>query len=332
MIYFLNQIIINDFFTYSLIIFLLSLLLDLVYGELPVLVHPVVIIGKIILYLEKKLIKIKNRISGLFLILLTILFIAIIFILVLLLSKFNIILFIVISTLVLSSTFSFKLLLSSSYKIKNDLEINIDKARESLSFLVSRNTKKLTNKLIISATIETLSENITDSYISPVFYYFLGLIILNYVNIDLSLKIIISITIPLIYRVINTLDAMVGYKNDKYNLIGFYPAIFDDVLNFIPARITGVFIVLTSFFLNYNPKNSYNTLINDANNCPSPNSGYSMAPVAGALGVQLVKENVYVIGNKKKELSTHDITKSITLSKVTMCIFTLTIILIMVIL
>jgi len=318
----------NEFLTFSLAIIILSLFLDLILGELPNSIHPVVIIGKIISFLTNHLIKIKNKLSGLLLVILTVFLTLIIFITILFISTINLYLFLIISILILSSTFSVKLLLSSANDMKHDLIFDIEKARASLAYLVSRNTKELDEEHIISATIESLSENIVDSYISPIFYLFIGLILLNLLNIDFHVKIIVLISIPLIYRVVNTLDAMVGYKNEKYSKIGFVPAKTDDILNFIPSRISGILIVIVSFILNFNWKNSYKTLLNDSKKCPSPNSGYPMSATAGALGIQLIKENVYIIGNKDKRLDITDITYSINLIKTTIYLFTLVLLII----
>ncbi|WP_409200144.1 cobalamin biosynthesis protein [Methanobrevibacter sp. DSM 116169] len=314
----------NLFFTFTIIVFILSLIIDLLFGELPTKIHPVVLIGKIISILSNQLIKIKNKVSGMLLLILTIaisLFI-LLFILYIIL-KINIILFIILYTCILSSCFSFKLLLSSAHDIKKDLENNIDKARSSIAHLVSRDTEKLDETLIISATIESLSENIVDSYLAPVFYYFISIIILNLIDIDITYKLFILISIPIIYRVINTLDAMVGYKNKKYSTIGYFSAKCDDLINFIPARLGGLFIVITSYILKFDYKNSFKTLLNDSSKCPSPNSGYTMASTAGALNIQLVKEDVYVLGDDNKSISLDDIDNSIRISKLTMYLFTL---------
>lgn len=313
----------NAFFSFSIIIFVLSLLFDIIFGELPTKLHPVVIIGKIIHFLTKHLIKIKNKISSFILLLSTIILSLLFFIIILYICKINIILYSIVFILILSSTFSFKLLLTSAKDIQYNLINNIDKARQSVSLLVSRDTDELDEGLIISATIETLSENIVDSYISPVFYYFIFLVILNFINFDFYIKTMILIAIPIIYRVINTLDAMVGYKNNKYYLIGYASAIFDDVLNFIPSRLGGLFIVLGSYISKLNWKNSYFILRRDARKCPSPNSGYTMASTAGALDIQLVKKDTYTLGDKNKDIGLDDITNTIKLSKNTMYLFTL---------
>jgi len=318
-----------------LIILALSIVVDLIFGELPSRVHPVVFIGKIIDFFSKYLINLKSRISGIVLTVLVLFVSLSIFGLILFLASFNLFIFVIVAVIIFSSMFSIKMLLSSARQIKKDLGEGIDIARKSMSYLVSRNTAELSESLIISATIETLSENITDSAIAPIFYYILTsmifIIVFGYflvVNINVFSNllaifiVIIAILVAILYRVINTLDAMVGYKNEKYSSIGYFPAKLDDILNYIPARFGGIIVVLASSFykrLGMDWKNSYKIMKRDARNSPSPNSGFTMAAVAGALNVFLVKEGVYVIGDNDNEgnkgLEREEIEKSIKLSR-----------------
>ena len=137
----------------------------------------------------------------------------------------------------------------------------------------------------------------------------------------------ILILIPFNYRIFNTLDAMVGYKTDELIDIGFVPAKIDDILNYIPSRIAGLFVVLSAFCLNFDYKNSYKILKRDARNCPSPNSGFTMASAAGALNIQLIKLDTYILGDNNKNIETSDIGRAVKLSKLAIFLFTVTIIL-----
>ena len=320
----------NIIFTFNILIFILSSLLlaiifDVIYGEVPTKIHPVVLIGSIISFFKNKFIKIKNKSSGLLLVLSTCIISNVLLIILFYLFSFNIIIFHILFTLILSSTFSIKMLLDTALDIEAKLNDDIDKARASVSYLVSRNTDELTKEHIVSATIESLTENITDSYVSPVFYFMIFSIIGVYLNSNVFL--IVLILIPFNYRIFNTLDAMVGYKSDELINIGFIPANIDDILNYIPSRIAGLFVIISSFFLNYNYKNSYKILKRDARKCPSPNSGFTMAPSAGALDIQLVKVDTYVLGDKNKDIEINDISKAVKLSKLTIFLFTLAIVL-----
>lgn len=219
------------------------------------------------------------------------------------------------------------MLLKTAIDVKDDLDESIDKARKSVSYLVSRNTGELTESFIVSAVIESLTENITDSYVAPIFYYTIfGIIILIW---PFNNQLFYLLLIPMLYRMFNTLDAMVGYKTDELSDIGFVPAKIDDILNYIPSRIAGIYVVISAYLLKLNGKNSYKIMRRDARKCPSPNSGYTMATTAGALDIQLVKKDTYVLGDVNKEIDKQDITKAVNLSKLTIILFTFTVLILL---
>jgi adenosylcobinamide-phosphate synthase len=153
---------------------------------------------------------------------------------------------------------------------------DIPLARKQLSFIVGRDTAKLTEPEIWRGTVETVAENTADGVIAPLLFLMLGGPVLG-----------------LAYKAVNTLDSMVGYKNDKYLLFGRASARFDDLLNFIPARLTGVLMGLTASFAGLLAKNSWRIMRRDGRNHTSPNSGIPEAAAAGALGVQLGGTNYY---------------------------------------
>ena len=313
-----------ELFYFIVLALLLSLAIDVVFGELPTRIHPVVIIGSIIGFFKNVFIKIKNRLSGLLLVLSTALAVSVILYVLYYIFSLNEILLFILFTVLLSSTFSVNMLLKTAADVKADLDEGIDKARKSVSYLVSRNTDELTESFIVSAVIESLTENITDSYIAPVFYYTVfGIIIM--IN-PLNNQLYFLLLIPMLYRMFNTMDAMVGYKTDELKDIGFFPAKSDDVLNYIPARIAGFYVVISAYLLKLDGKNSYEIMKRDARKCPSPNSGFTMATTAGALNIQLIKKDTYVLGDANKEIQKDDITKAVNLSKMTIILFTITII------
>ena len=311
-----------NLFLFIILALLFSLAIDVIYGELPGRIHPVVIYGSIINFFKNIFIKIKNRLSGLLLVLSTTLVSSVIIFLFYFIGKINLILLFIIFTILLSSSFSVNMLLQTAVDVKNDLNESLDKARQSVSYLVSRNTDELTESFIVSATIESLTENITDSYVAPIFYYFIFGIIILFYQINDSLYWLLLV--PMLYRLYNTLDAMVGYETEELKDIGYFPAKIDDILNYIPS------VVLSAYILNLNGKNSFRIMMRDARNCPSPNSGYTMASTAGALDIKLVKKDTYVLGDENKEIEVEDIEKAVKLSKLTIILFTVTIILLLI--
>lgn len=324
MIEYINLMPLNIIFCIFTLIF--SLIVDTIIAELPSKIHPVVIMGSIITFFKKYLIKIKNKISGLLLILTTTCIICFILYLFNLLYYFNDIIYYIIFILLLSSTYSIKMLLETATNVEDDLNDGIDKARKSVSYLVSRNTDELTESFIVSATIESLTENITDSFVAPVFYYFIVCLI----TLSFNTNFIYLLLIPMLYRLYNTLDAMVGYETDELKNIGYFPAKLDDLLNYIPSRIAGIYVVLSAYLLKLDGKNAFKIMMRDARNCPSPNSGFTMASTAGALNIQLNKKDTYILGDSNKDIVSSDISKAVKLSKLSIILFTLTVILLII--
>ncbi len=302
---------------YGISIITLSVIIDIIIGEVPNKIHPVIYMGKIIDKLNNYLPN--TKISGLLIILTTTFIFVTITLIILLLSTINQWIFIILASIILSTTFSINFLIESVRNIQKDLTEDINKARKSMSYLVSRNTEQLTESRITSAAIETLTENITDSIISPIFYVSI---------LTLFFGIIIGICGGILYRVSNTMDAMLGYKTENLINKGCYPAKWDDVLNYIPARITGYYVILAAFLLRYDYKQSYDVMKKYALKTPSPNSGYSMAATAGALNVTLVKEGVYELGYGTDELNKEKISQAINITKITSILFILTIVII----
>lgn len=149
-------------------------------------------------------------------------------------------------------------------------------ARQALGMIVGRDTAHLDEPEIVRGTVETVAENIVDAIVSPLFYALIG-----------------GAPLAMAYRAVNTLDSMVGYKNDKYIHLGWASARLDDIANFIPARITALLLVVSSWMHRLDYRRSYRTIRHDARLHPSPNSGFPESAVAGALGIRLGGENVY---------------------------------------
>lgn len=287
-----------------LLIILVALIIDVLFGEFPAKIHPVVWMGKIIDILKNYLINYRSKISGIILTLVMLITFTLATYVLISLSAITYISYILVSSIILTTTFAIKVLLSSAEGIRKDLNCDIDTARKNMSYLVSRDTKNLTSEEIVSATIETLTENITDSVIAPLFYAF-----------------VFGVPGAIAYRVVNTLDAMVGYKKPETIEIGWFPAKLDDILNYLPARITGILVVIAALILRMDWQNSYKIMIRDARNPDSPNSGYSMAAAAGALGIKLKKIGYYEIGDNLNTLTTDKISEALNLTKVTIVLF-----------
>ena len=285
----------------------IAYILDLIFGDPQNIIHPVQIIGKIISLGEKILLKEKSGSRYKFFagIILNIFVVSITYGLTCLIYKSSKIsgVFTLIEIYLMYTVFSVNSLAREGNRVYNILkEGNIEKARKDLSYLVSRDTETMDEKMIIRSTMETISENTVDGIVAPMFYMFLG-----------------GLPLAMTYKAINTLDSMVGYKNEKYMDFGKFSAKIDDVANFIPARITGVLIVAASMILRYNYKNSLKIFIRDRKNHSSPNSAHAEAGVAGALGVQFGGRVSYfgkeadkpTIGDKIKDFELEDIKKNI---------------------
>ena len=319
-----NSIVSFELFIFILFALIFSIAFDVIFGELPGRIHPVVIMGSVINFFKNIFIDIKNKISGLLLVVSCCVVLGLLLFLIYFVCSYNVILLFIVFTILLSSFYSVNMLLQTAIDVKDDLTEDIEKARRSVSYLVSRNTDELTESFIVSAVIESLTENITDSYVAPILYYFIfGMIILlkpfNY-------HLYFLLLVPMLYRLFNTLDAMVGYQTDELKNIGFFAAKIDDILNYVPSRIAGLFVVISAYVLGLDGKNSFRIMMRDARKCPSPNSGYTMASTAGALNIQLIKKDTYILGDDNKQIIADDISRAVDLSKLTIILFTIAII------
>ena len=183
----------------------------------------------------------------------------------------------VVQVLIVYITISPRSLGAAGFEINKLLKQGqIDDARHRVSWIVGRDTEELDESEITRATVETIAENTIDGIISPLFFFILG-----------------GPIGAILYRTANTMDSMLGYKNHKYMFFGRVAARFDDILNWIPARITFLLLVLSAFILRFDGKAAFRLGLRDAHKHPSPNGGYAEAPVAGALHIRLGGHNVY---------------------------------------
>ena len=244
----------------------IAFILDLIFGDPEKITHPVQIIGKMITFLEKKLYGKKGSfVGGVVLGILVVISTFLVMYGFVKLTKIVKVLQIF-EIYLMYTIFSVKSLAREGKRVYKILKLgNLKVAREKLSYLVSRDTEKMDKVMIIRSTMETISENMTDGIIAPMFFMFLG-----------------GLPLAMSYKAVNTLDSMIGYKNKKYEYFGKFAAILDDFANFIPARISGVCITIASFFLRYNYRRAWNTFKRDRKKHASPNSAHSESAVAGA--------------------------------------------------
>ena len=161
---------------------------------------------------------------------------------------------------------------------------NLSDARHAVSMIVGRETKHLDKPDIGRAVIETLAENYVDGFLAPVLWYAAGCFAGRYFHFEMSLTGIILIVV---YRTVNTLDSMAGYKNDRYLYFGRFSARLDDIMNYIPARLSVFLLAISSFISRMKTAACIKITLRDRMKHTSPNAGHPESCVAGALGIQL---------------------------------------------
>jgi len=281
----------------------LALAIDLVWGEPPRIIHPVVGMGKVTSFLAAR--KVGNRplaqfIYGAGITLVTIgLFTVPAYFILLYLKSLSLAAYVVVGAVLLKSTFSLKELRRVALGVKRLLlKEELDEARLELHSLVSRDTQGLPQPLLVSATVESVAENTGDSFVAPLFYFLL-----------------FGVPGAIAYRVVNTMDAMIGYHG-KYEYLGKFATKLDDGLNFIPARLSALLLVLAAFLSRRDARNSWQTALGSHSRTESPNAGWPMAAVAGALNVQLEKKEHYKLGKAGAPLVPETIDASLRLTQI----------------
>ena len=183
-------------------------------------------------------------------------------------------------------------------------EENLDMARNHLSMIVKRNTQNLDKNHVLSGVLESISENTVDGITGPLFYYAL-----------------FGLPGAFVYRVINTADSMIGYKTDIFKNIGWFAATCDSILNYIPSRLTGLVMIISAAILHNNWKESYKIMIRDGKKTESPNAGYPMAALAGALETKFEKIDHYKLGDGETVLTKEHVHSAISIMKLTSVLF-----------
>ena len=278
----------------ALAVLLLAVGIDLILGEPPARVHPVVLMGRMIGGLRRR--SRPTRGWGVAIALVVIISSAAAGHLLMgaadHIRLFGLSLGTLVSAYLLKSTIAIDCLLETSREIGRLLEEDFDEAKKLLPALVSRNPQDLTRAQATSAVIESLSENYVDAIVSPLFYYLL------FSPLGLGVE------AALAFKATNTLDSMLGYRTEELKDLGWASARLDDIANWGPARLSLPIIALAS---PSRAGEAVRVALRDHGATPSPNSGWPMAAAAGALGARLEKPGVYVVGEGGRDPSTEDI-------------------------
>lgn len=279
-------------------------LLDLLIGDpaLLVFMHPVVLIGKVVTQLEKALYQQASRARGIILVLIVcITTFMVTHYLVTALGQLGVVL----ELWLLSTALATKGLRDAAFKVYQALKAgNIHLARLKTAEIVGRDTAELDEVEVVRATVETVAENLVDGVTAPLFFALLG-----------------GAPLAIAYKAINTMDSMLGHKDERYINFGWAAARLDDVANYIPARLTALALLTASLLLGLDWRGCWRVMRRDAHKHSSPNAGIPESGMAGALGVRLGGVNYYdgqanqtaVLGESNKQLHQTDIVRAVRL-------------------
>lgn len=288
----------------------LAVVIDWIIGDPYWFPHPVIYIGKLIKFLEmqgRRLFKKDNQLKmyGLFIVIKVASVSFLVPFVLLKLTEGITWLHHTLNIFILWTTLAARCLHKEAKKVYTSLnQKDIEDARLKLSYIVGRDTRQLSEQEIIRADVETVAENASDGVIAPLIYSMIG-----------------GAPMAMLYKGINTMDSTLGYMNEKYKYIGYFPAKVDDIFNLIPARVTGALMCIAAPIVKGNIIESLRIMIRDRKNHKSPNCAYPEGAAAGALGVQLGGTNIYfgqkvykpTIGDYKKELDKEHIIDTIKL-------------------
>lgn len=293
----------------TLIALICGFILDLIFGDPGWLYHPVCLIGNLISFLEKRIRKIvpkteKGELAGgmLEVILVCICSFVLPLILSRLLHRHLPAAWFALETFWCYQLFAAKSLKTESMKVYDRLKNGtIEEARYAVSMIVGRDTQNLSDTGVTKAAVETIAESTSDGVVAPMFYMMIG-----------------GAPLMFLYKAINTMDSMLGYKNEKYLYYGRCAAKLDDLANLIPSRISGIMMVAAAWVTGMNGKNSWKIFRRDRRNHASPNSAHTESAMAGALGVQLAGDAWYFgtlykkpfIGDANRAVEAEDIGKA----------------------
>ena len=298
----------------SILVVTFALILDLMLGDPKNKFHPTswigILIAKLVPFTKNQTPNLE-KISGTILVVVVSLFVGTLLALLnigiqnITIEPYAIIISVIVGVLLLKSTIAIRGMEKHAMAVMDSIEKNdLDSARTNLSMIVKRNTKNLDKNHLLSGTLESISENTVDGITGPLFYFaFFGILG------------------AFIYRVINTFDSMIGYKTNLFRNVGWFAANCDKALNYLPSRITSFLMIIGAMILGNDWKKSYHIMKRDARNTESPNAGYPMAALAGALGTRFEKIDHYSVGEGDIELSKSHLKSAIALMKITSILF-----------
>ncbi len=269
-------------------------IIDIIFGDPYSLPHPVRAIGTLISKLEKFVRSRFNNLrkGGVFLAIAVLVISTLAPLLILIICyRINVILGIAIESVMCWQLVAARCLQKESMKVCRALEENdTEKARKAVSMIVGRDTDVLDEKGIIKAAVETVAENTSDGVTAPIMYISAG-----------------GAALGFLYKAVNTMDSMIGYKNEKYADIGRFAARLDDLLNYIPSRLTALAMILSAYLLRFDVKNAFYIWKRDRRKHASPNSAQTESVCAGALDIRLAGDAYYFGELHKKEFIGDDI-------------------------
>lgn len=288
---------------------ILGFVLDAVFGDPLWLPHPVRLMGKAITMLENRIYDRENNPrrqlwrGGVVVTIVCMGTVAVSGFILWIAGKIHTVMYVFTAGIMCYYTLAARCLMAESIKVRNCLlEDNLSAARKQVSMIVGRDTDKLTEEGVIKAAVETVAENSSDGVIAPLFYLLIGGPVAGF-----------------LYKAVNTMDSMLGYKNEKYLYFGRIAAKLDDVVNFVPARISAYAMILSAFILpGCSGKNACRIYKRDRKKHASPNSAQTESVCAGAFGVALAGDAYYfgkkvekpVIGDDTRKIVTGDINQA----------------------
>jgi adenosylcobinamide-phosphate synthase len=280
----------------ALFMLVAALLWDRLLGEPPLAMHPVVWMGRLIGFLRRRARRDSNGIElvqGIALALLVPALVGAVASLVLLGLRDTPWLYTVVGTWLLKSSFALQALGAAAADVSRALAADdLPAAREALRSLCSRDPAELDAEGVAAGAIESVAENSSDSVVAPLFFF-----------------ILLGVPGALVYRAINTADAMIGYRGD-YEYLGKAAARLDDVVNWIPARVTALLLLVAGAFQGLDLPRGLRILRRDGGLTASPNAGRPMAAMAGLLGVRLTKPGHYALGDAREPLDAHAVSEA----------------------